>query len=609
MVVGMLLMAAAFVALPARAGFDTNFPDPAGDTFSTGNPPQAMRDAIDVTAGTSSATVTDITIVLTTAGAIGFPGATLTYNLGAHGPDASIDIWIDGTTLTCYIFCMYAYDYTASGGGADSGNVVPTVVGNTLSVTVPRLWGGNELTYLLDFSTLAYDAGFTQFSSDDGGQLNQAPSITNPPGDPVNIPVAPYSYPFTATDFENDPLTWSLDTNAPWLSIGPATGTLTGTPPGPGSWDVTVTVTDPFSNTDSYSFTLNAVSCGTNADPVITNDVSGTQTIGPTGTYTHDYAATDLEDDTLTWSVSGSIYAGINTDTGLLTFIAIGVPGTYPLTVTVTDECGNTDTSAVTIVVSSGTTDTDGDGIPNTTDNCPNVANPTQTDTDGDGIGDACDTGGAAADPRTVTAGRTNAITITVTRNSVSWTQSGTTVTVNYNVDGTTTGTVHHLKLVFITEYRTGSPDVSEAIEELADFTYSGLSFGFHGTGTGGSRASWHHHQSGTFTASSGDPNVNDANFRRGVACYIAYGDAAETQWNLACIVVLGEGAGNTGSGDQTGGVGGAAPSNVFNLLLIVLIIVVIVFLILAVVLARRRKGKVQVPPQQPLQPPPPPPP
>jgi len=102
---------------------------------------------------------------------------------------------------------------------------------------------------------------------------------------------------------------------------------------------------------------------------------------------------------------------------------------------------------------------------------------------------------------------------------------------------------------------------------------------------------------------------VNDANFRRGVACYIAYGDAAETQWNLACIVVLGEGAGNTGSGDQTGGVGGAAPSNVFNLLLIVLIIVVIVFLILAVVLARRRKGKVQVPPQQPLQPPPPPPP
>lgn len=36
-------------------------------------------------------------------------------------------------------------------------------------------------------------------------------------------------------------------------------------------------------------------------------------------------------------------------------------------------------------------TDTDGDGIVDRDDNCPNVANPNQRDTDGDGIGDACD--------------------------------------------------------------------------------------------------------------------------------------------------------------------------------------------------------------------------
>jgi MYXO-CTERM domain-containing protein len=35
--------------------------------------------------------------------------------------------------------------------------------------------------------------------------------------------------------------------------------------------------------------------------------------------------------------------------------------------------------------------DPDGDGIPGTTDNCPNVANPTQTDGDADAVGDACD--------------------------------------------------------------------------------------------------------------------------------------------------------------------------------------------------------------------------
>ena len=36
-------------------------------------------------------------------------------------------------------------------------------------------------------------------------------------------------------------------------------------------------------------------------------------------------------------------------------------------------------------------TDTDGDGLPDLTDNCPTTPNPDQLDTDGDGVGDVCD--------------------------------------------------------------------------------------------------------------------------------------------------------------------------------------------------------------------------
>jgi len=45
----------------------------------------------------------------------------------------------------------------------------------------------------------------------------------------------------------------------------------------------------------------------------------------------------------------------------------------------------------------SGASDSDGDGIPNGADNCPDTPNPNQEDTDGDGIGDACDTAGTVA--------------------------------------------------------------------------------------------------------------------------------------------------------------------------------------------------------------------
>ena len=43
--------------------------------------------------------------------------------------------------------------------------------------------------------------------------------------------------------------------------------------------------------------------------------------------------------------------------------------------------------------------DTDGDGVPDSTDNCPNVSNTNQNDGDGDGVGNACDDGSTTPPP------------------------------------------------------------------------------------------------------------------------------------------------------------------------------------------------------------------
>ena len=47
--------------------------------------------------------------------------------------------------------------------------------------------------------------------------------------------------------------------------------------------------------------------------------------------------------------------------------------------------------SAIEIISQELTPDTDGDGVADNEDNCPNTYNPGQADSDGDGVGDACE--------------------------------------------------------------------------------------------------------------------------------------------------------------------------------------------------------------------------
>jgi photosystem II stability/assembly factor-like uncharacterized protein len=62
---------------------------------------------------------------------------------------------------------------------------------------------------------------------------------------------------------------------------------------------------------------------------------------------------------------------------------------TYQLTVTGANGCSSTNSASVVITVQD--LDSDGDGVPDSSDNCPGAQNPEQTDADGDGLGDVCD--------------------------------------------------------------------------------------------------------------------------------------------------------------------------------------------------------------------------
>lgn len=80
-------------------------------------------------------------------------------------------------------------------------------------------------------------------------------------------------------------------------------------------------------------------------------------------------------------------------DNSPLTQFTFTDPGTYVVTLVVTDNEGETsNTASATIVVSPAVDDdTDDDGVADDQDNCPNTPNPNQADLDNDGIGDVCD--------------------------------------------------------------------------------------------------------------------------------------------------------------------------------------------------------------------------
>lgn len=85
--------------------------------------------------------------------------------------------------------------------------------------------------------------------------VNQVPVFTSTPLTSATAGQA-YSYPFAATDLDNDDLTFALAAGGPsWLTVNSASRVLSGTPPTSGSFAVTITASDNAS-TARQTFTI-----------------------------------------------------------------------------------------------------------------------------------------------------------------------------------------------------------------------------------------------------------------------------------------------------------------------------------------------------------------
>ena len=84
------------------------------------------------------------------------------------------------------------------------------------------------------------------------------------------------------------------------------------------------------------------------------------------------------------------IYREVGHDAALIKSFSVAVTDGQ-LNIELLHEIEDPKISAIEIISQELTPDSDGDGVPDTQDNCPKTYNPGQADSDGDGVGDACD--------------------------------------------------------------------------------------------------------------------------------------------------------------------------------------------------------------------------
>ncbi len=226
-----------------------------------------------------------------------------------------------------------------------------------------------------------------------------------------------------ATDADNDSLTYSLSgTDASAFSIVSTTGQLQTSAAldyeAKNSYTVTVTAFDG-SSTDTITVTINVTDA--NDAPTLTDGTSTSRSVAENTAAGNNIgtavAATDADDDTLTWTLGGTDAAsfGINSTNGQLrTSASLNYESrsSYSVTISVSDGNGGSDSISVTINV------TDANDAPTLTDGTSTSRSVAENTAAGNNIGTAVAATDADDDTLTWTLGGTDAASFGIVSSS-----------------------------------------------------------------------------------------------------------------------------------------------------------------------------------------------
>jgi RHS repeat-associated protein len=221
------------------------------------------------------------------------------------------------------------------GGATATYNVVSTT---QITATAPTAPAGPVLVHIVMNNG---NGNSSTSTADQFTYTNHPPTVTNPgnqtnnEGDSVSLQVA-------ATDPEGDPITYSASGLPAGLSIGSATGKITGTvlssdaQTSGGTYSVTVTATDDHSASASQTFTWSVHDITTPTFGSAPPTQSGNVGIPVSALQV---TATDADSDSLTYSATG-LPGGLSIDgtTGVISGTpASGSGGSHSVTVTASD--------------------------------------------------------------------------------------------------------------------------------------------------------------------------------------------------------------------------------------------------------------------------------